>query len=274
MSPFLKWAGGKRWLVQRFPDLALNGDGNYIEPFLGSGAVFFHMTPDKSILSDSNPDLVATFQAVRDSYLGVHKVLQTHRKLHSTKYYYELRAFEPTSIVERAARLIYLNATCFNGLYRVNTKGVFNVPIGDREPPTFSKVDFQKFSQSLRGTEILESDFEPIIDLAVRGDFVFADPPYASNVRSSSFVKYNEKLFSWGDQERLANALARAHSRGVKILSTNAGHPAILKLYAGGPLRRINVRRFTGLAASNTSRKEFEEVILYSGIPASMLKSK
>lgn len=131
--PFLKWAGGKRWFVEHTADLIPTFSGRYFEPFLGSGAIFFHLSPKGAVLSDSNTDLIKTYQAIRDDWEAVLFLLELHHRKHCKDYYYSIRSSEPSDKVEAAARFIYLNRTCWNGLYRVNLKGKFNVPIGTKK---------------------------------------------------------------------------------------------------------------------------------------------
>ena len=132
MLPFLKWPGGKRWLVERYPDLLPTKYGTYIEPFLGSGAVYFHLEPRKAILSDANEELIAAYEAIRSDPDVVRRHLRKHNREHNRDYYYAQRDNAPRTATTRAAQFVYLNRTCFNGIYRVNLNGVFNVPIGTK----------------------------------------------------------------------------------------------------------------------------------------------
>ena len=218
---FLKWAGGKRWLVNseshRFP----TEYNRYIEPFLGGGAVFFFEEPNRAILSDINNELVNTYIAVRDNVDLVYKNLRIHSQKHSEEYYYQIREKRPRKLYTIAARMIYLNKACFNGIYRVNREGKFNVPFGMRDSVSFDKGDLKGSSEALQGVELLCQDFEATIDMARENDFLFCDPPYAVVNEDNRFVSYNADVFSWRDQERLADALIRAKERNVKILMTN-----------------------------------------------------
>lgn len=232
-APFLKWAGGKRWLVDRHADIFPEFSGRYIEPFLGGGSVFFHLSPKSGVLSDTNRDLIDCYQQIKLSHGSVKSLLERHRDLHSKEYYYLVRSEEPTCPVERAARFIYLNRTCWNGLYRVNLKGKFNVPIGDKDSVIFENEDFSIISNALNDLEILCQDFEKSIDLASDGDFIFVDPPYTVKHNFNGFIKYNENLFSWDDQIRLRNSLVRASERGASVLLTNADHASVHELYVG-----------------------------------------
>jgi len=233
LSPFLKWAGGKRWLVARHSSFFPSFSGKYIEPFLGSGAVFFHILPEQGILSDSNPWLIETYLAIRDDWERVLSHMVQHQRLHSRDYYYKVRGMKCRNRYTRAAQFLYLNRTCWNGLFRVNLKGEFNVPIGTKTK-VIMQDDFSSISSALLGMKIVSSDFEPIIDSAAADDFLFVDPPYTVNHNLNGFIKYNEKIFSWEDQERLRDCLLRAKNRGVAILMTNADHESIKSLYGKG----------------------------------------
>ncbi|MCK0766350.1 DNA adenine methylase [Chromohalobacter beijerinckii] len=232
IAPFLKWAGGKRWLVHKHGNLFPDFSGRYIEPFLGSGAVFFHLKPEDAVISDSNSWLIDTYVALRDDWQSVFELLKKHQHKHSKNYYYEMRAFSLEDKIERAAQFIYLNRTCWNGLFRVNLSGKFNVPIGTKSN-VLLEDGFLEISEILSNANILNVDFEKVVDLAVEGDFLFVDPPYTVKHNLNGFVKYNEKIFSWDDQERLFYSLRRAKERGVKIMLTNANHSSILSLYEG-----------------------------------------
>ena len=260
-NPFLKWAGGKRWLIENYADIFPTFSGKYIEPFLGAGAVFFHLCPDHAFLSDTNYELIETYRAIRDNWRLVLKHLKRHKHNHSDSYYYKVRSSSPRTPATMAARFIYLNRTCFNGIYRVNREGKFNVPRGTRNTVIFKTDDFELLSEILQNVEIKVCDFEEAIDRAVEGDLVFADPPYTVRHNNNAFVKYNEKLFSWNDQVRLANCLRKAANRGVKIIATNAYHPSVIELYKGVfELRPIY--RKSQISADRKYRGKFEELLI------------
>jgi DNA adenine methylase len=263
LEPFLKWAGGKRWFVIRHANLLPKSFNRYIEPFLGSGAVFFSLCPAKAILGDSNRELIDTYLAIKQNWALVLRYLKAHQYLHSRDYYYKVRSLKPKSLAGSAARFIYLNRTCWNGLYRVNQEGIFNVPIGTRESVIFADDRFDKVSALLQGAELHSCDFEDLIDMAEAGDFVFADPPYTVRHNNNSFIKYNEKLFSWFDQERLCRALKRAKRRGVQILATNACSESVKDLY-GANFRTITVSRKSLISSKLESRKKCEELVIFT----------
>ncbi len=260
---FLKWAGGKRWLVNsesyRFPTKY----NRYIEPFLGGGAVFFFIEPKKAILSDINSELIDTYIAVRDNVDLVYRNLRIHSNKHSKEYYYQIRKRRPRTLHTLAARMIYLNKTCFNGIYRVNREGKFNVPFGTHDEIYFDKDDLQKSSTVLQGAEILCQDFEITVNLAMKNDFLFCDPPYAVVDEENRFVSYNADAFSWQDQERLSSALIRAKDRGVKILMTNVDHPAVRKLYENiDGFVLDTVERQCYISGTVEGRKAYQELIV------------
>jgi len=230
--PFLKWAGGKRWFVQSYASHFPHSFNRYVEPFLGSAAVFFFLSPENGIIADRNSELIETYRAVRDDWRAVSQLLEEHNSKHCKSYYYKLRdKYSPRSSVRRAALFIYMNRTCWNGLYRVNRNGKFNVPIGTKSNVVLATDDFQAVAELLRGMTIKVADFKKTIALAGRGDFVFVDPPYVTKRHNGSFIKYNEKLFAWEDQVALRDCLALASQRGAKILATNANNKLIRRLY-------------------------------------------
>lgn len=217
LPPFLKWPGGKRWLIESHRDLLPSRImGRYIEPFLGGGAVFFHLRPQTAVLSDVNSNLIETYEAICLNQRATIENLWDHHHQHLKKpeRYYIVRANEPETIDARAARFIYLNRTCFNGIYRVNRNGKFNVPRGSKTKVMMPDDDWHGWSMALQGAELLNSDFQPVIDQAEKGDFLFVDPPYTVHHNLNGFIKYNEILFSWDDQIRLAESLELARKRG------------------------------------------------------------
>jgi DNA adenine methylase len=231
--PFLKWAGGKRWLFDAAFVKALPPHRRYIEPFLGGGAGFFAVAPEESVLSDVNSELVDLYAAVRDYPCELKQRLAELQETHGPEQYYLTRASSPTTGLERAVRSLYLNRTCWNGLYRLNKKGEFNVPIGTKTAIVLPTDDFQAASYLLRNTKLRCADFEAVIDDAGDGDLIFADPPYTVKHNLNGFVKYNERLFAWDDQIRLKHALVRAVERGARVVLTNADHMSLATLYEG-----------------------------------------
>lgn len=261
LKPFLKWAGGKRWLARDLSEHFDGFSGTYVEPFLGSGAIFFHFQPESSILSDMNSELITTYLAIRDSHELVRNELQNHANRHSETYYYEIRSEQPSRPHEIAARLIYLNRTCWNGLYRVNRKGQFNVPIGTKDTVIDPSESFSDIAKALSKASIRKNDFEETIDLAKEGDLIFADPPYTVAHNNNGFVKYNETIFSWDDQVRLAEALQRASKRGCRVISTNAAHDDLKALYQDN-FHVNEIARHTVISGQNKGRKVTAELFV------------
>lgn len=253
LVPFLKWAGGKRWLTSRYSRILPDEYGTYIEPFLGSAAVFFHLRPERAILSDKNSDLMNVYQQIKRNWRVVHRALRRHQTLHDKAYYYDERARTRRAAHERAAQFLYLNRTCWNGLYRVNTCGAFNVPIGTKSAVLMDTDDFAATAAALRSARLKVCDFEQTLGLASADDFAFVDPPYVTRHNFNGFVKYNEDIFSWKDQERLAESVKDAAARGVKLLVTNAAHESIRELYNGVGVH-LDLNRASVLAANSTNR--------------------
>lgn len=266
LIPFLKWPGGKRWFIQRYSDIFPNQFQTYFEPFLGGGSVYFYLRPTGAVLGDINADLIATYQGIKANWRRLEELLKMHSKKHSDEYYYKVRARCPRDPVERAARLIYMNRTCFNGIYRVNLKGEFNVPRGTRDSVLLDTDNFEETSKLLRGAAILNQDFEFLIDQAKESDLVFADPPYTVRHNFNGFIKYNEKLFSWQDQIRLAHALNRARKRGAMVVATNANHESVLALYGDLGFHLETASRYSAISASSEGRIQYEELVITANI--------
>jgi DNA adenine methylase len=266
MKPFLKWAGGKRWLVRRYPQLFDIDFDRYVEPFVGSGAVFFHVQPEHSVISDVNPVLMNVYSSLRSDYGRVWANLLEHARNHSDKYYYEVRAKTFRSDASRAAQFLYLNRTCWNGLYRENLRGEFNVPRGTKDTVIFSDDDFAAVSEALATAKIMTGDFEKVLNGVTENDFVFIDPPYTVKHNGNGFVKYNESIFSWNDQVRLAKAVKSKARSGASILVTNAYHPTVIDLYREFATV-VPVERASILSADKTYRGKTQEAVILVGSP-------
>jgi DNA adenine methylase len=268
--PFLKWAGSKRALLQHIVPVLPKRFGTYYEPFLGSGSLFFLLQPKDAVISDSCSELVETFRAVRDD---VEAVIRYLAEWQPDKETFDLvRAQKTPGKFKRAAQFIYLNKTCWNGLYRVNSAGEFNVPYGRPHANTkvLDKPNLRACSRSLRAesVRIVPGEFESALSDAGRGDLVFLDPPYVTAHDDNGFIDYNETLFSWADQERLAKLAQRLVQKGARVVVTNANHSDVVALYP-----KFAVRPFTRqstLAADKTKRGEVREVVLYAGSAPSM----
>lgn len=263
MEPFLKWAGGKRWLISKTDNLLPNmaNINRYFEPFLGGGSMYFHLQPTAAYLSDINSDLINAYSVIRDNWKELYTLLRKYHREHSSTFYYQIRSSKPKISITKAARFIYLNRTCWNGLYRVNLKGAFNVPIGTKTNVILDDDNFEQLSLVLNSTHIEVCDFEVKIDQTIKGDFVFIDPPYTVKHNLNGFIKYNEKMFSWEDQIRLKNAIARASKRGVYILVLNANHKSIKELYKEmGAI--ITLERASVIAGNSLARGIISELAI------------
>jgi DNA adenine methylase len=233
IEPFLKWPGGKRWLTSRHLAMFPKTYGKYIEPFLGGAAVFFALSPEDAYLSDANAELINAYNRIKKDRLKLERSLARYQKKHDSEFYYKARDKSPTDPLARAARFLYLNRTCFNGIYRVNKEGHFNVPIGTKDAVSFEDGYLEKVELALKNARIRTRDFEIAIGNANKDDFVFIDPPYTVMHNNNGFVKYNAQLFSWKDQARLATAIKAAGERGALIMMSNADHESVRALYDG-----------------------------------------
>jgi DNA adenine methylase len=264
IKPFLKWAGGKRWLIARHSYLFPIVYANYHEPFLGSGAVFFHLQPKKAYLSDTNARLIDCFEAIKQDWKSVRRYLLEFQKLHSDRFYYSMRDTKYRSKSREAAKFIYLNRTCFNGIYRENLNGVFNVPRGTKNSVVLDDDNFRETASQLRKVQFGKIDFAVAIAKAKDGDFVFVDPPYTVRHNNNGFVKYNQKIFNWDDQIRLRDHVRAAADRGVRLLVTNANHPSILDLYS--KIGRANpIERSSVISGAAEFRGTYSEIAITIG---------
>jgi DNA adenine methylase len=250
--PFLKWAGGKGQLLEAFASLyppAASVTG-YHEPFLGSGAVFFdvkrRLSPRRIALADSNGELIETYQAIRDQVDHVIRELQRHARRHGREHYYEVRDQRTQDLfpAARAARLIYLNRTCFNGLYRVNSSGQFNVPMGRYVNPTILDADnLRAVNACLQRTRLATGHFREVLDRARPDDFIYFDPPYVPVSATANFTGYTRGAFGPADQEELAAVYRALDARGCRLMLSNSDTPAARRLYTGFRIERLNARR-------------------------------
>lgn len=255
-APFLKWAGGKSQLLEQytplFPDPA--GVKRYFEPFVGSGAVFFHLRKQdfagQYSLYDVNQELIRVYLAVRDQPDALIDLLIQHRERHGHDYYYAVRNLDrdpawlaSASDVERAARMIYLNKTCFNGLWRVNSQGHFNVPMGRyKNPAVLDETRLRAASAALQDVTLDLRDFRKIAEEAGEGDFVYFDPPYVPLNETSNFTSYAADDFREQDQRDLAEVFFTLHKRGCLVMLSNSATPLVRELYEGiDPRVRVEV---------------------------------
>ncbi len=257
--PFLRWAGGKQWLVPHVLGLIPEVHGTYFEPFLGGGSLFFRLQPTKAVLGDLNPRLIDTYTAVRDQPVAVLRWLDRWRN--SRQSYSRIRSAVFPGRFQRAAQFIYLNKTCWNGLYRVNRSGQFNVPYcGDPSRSTHDKAKILAAAKALAPATILCCDFEDLLSSTSASDLVYLDPPYISRHSDNGFRRYNERLFTWDDQRRLASVAHRLSRSGCFVVVSNASAPSILPLFRG--FDRTLLSRKSLLAADASARAPATEVVL------------
>lgn len=257
---FLRWAGSKRQLIPTLSNYWTNNNIRYVEPFAGSACLFFHIQPSSALLADINSELICTLSQVRDHLSDVLSELDNLD--HGKEFYYQLRSVDPGTLepAQRAARFVYLNRYCFNGLYRTNRKGEFNVPFGGIKCGNIpSEEILQECSNSLRKAELLNADFEVTLAEAKRGDFVYIDPPY--HVKSKVvFNEYDQKIFNSDDIERLRRCLDRLTSDGVEFLLSYADAQDADLLKEGFLCRHVQVRR--NIAGFAGNRKSASEIVV------------
>ncbi len=262
--PFLKWAGGKSRLITQYLPHFPQHYRTYYEPFVGGGAIFFHLQPDHAVLSDVNPELVNVYACIRNQVNDVLEHLEDHARQHKHDYYYRIRALIPSNPAERAARLIYLNRTCFNGLYRENSKGQFNVPMGRyKKPKICDPALLHAVSQILQPVQIYQQPFEAILDVAGSAqDFVYFDPPYHPISATSDFTAYSRGAFTADDQTQLAQVFAELANRGVQVMLSNSDCPFIRDLYQNFNIYSIQAAR--AINSNPQKRGKITEVLVTS----------
>lgn len=268
--PFVKWAGGKGQLLERLERYSPASFGVYYEPFLGGGAVFFHLVNQRpkfeAVLSDTNAELINAYKVIKDDVDEIITLLENHRaeyRADPKNYFYSVRASEPESEVERAARLIFLNKTCFNGLYRVNKKGKFNVPCGwYLDPGIFDEENMRSVSAALGWSDakLLVADFLEATKDAKKGDFVYFDPPYHPLSKTSSFTGYTKEDFTEKDQERLAKKFRELDSKSCFVMVSNSFSRAILDLYKDFEIHTVHATRMINCKAEG--RGKIKELIV------------
>lgn len=262
--PFIKWPGGKQWIASKLSHLIRAELINtYFEPFMGAGAVFFKVCPEKSILSDINKDLIDCIKTVREAPNDVLRAIW--RLSNSKECYHRIRRMRPKTKVSAAARLIYLTKTCWGGIYRINQNGQFNTPFGGSGRTICRKNNFMQCAKILQKANIKCEDFESIIDLATKGDVIYADPPYTTRGQNNGFIRYNEHLFAWKDQERLAFACQRASKRGAFVIVSGLWHDSLIDLYSGWWAYKID--RISRISAKVEKRKKITEAIFINSKP-------
>jgi DNA adenine methylase len=269
-KPFLKWAGGKGQLVDQFRPLFPTAlPGRYLEPFVGSAAVFFALRPPRAVLTDVNRELIDCYRAVQSDVERVIEALRSHK--YEEDYYYRVRAIEPEGLAppERAARTIFLNKTGYNGLYRVNKKGRFNVPFGRYTNPGFCHPDaldnLRACARALREVTLDVRDFAEVVRYARAGDFVYFDPPYVPASSTADFTSYVPGGFGWEAQKRLADVFGELSRKGVLAMLSNSDTPAVRELYRDFRIDTVLASR--SINSRKDKRGKVGEVVVrnYSG---------
>ena len=271
-KPFVKWAGGKRQLL---PELEKNFPkqfGTYFEPFLGGGAVFFDLLAKRPNLkcdvSDLNSDLVLAYITIRDKLGRLIESLEIHSKNYhkdSTGYYYEVRKQEPKNQIEKVSRLLFLNKTCFNGLYRVNSKGKFNVPLGRYTNPNIvNRENLTAVSKFLQSEKIKIScrDFESILNDAKKGDFVYFDPPYQPVSDTANFTSYTHRDFTEDDLKRLDDLANQLNSKGCYVLLSNSNTKIVKKMFSSKKWKVKEIAVNRAINSNSQKRTGHKEVLI------------
>lgn len=244
-TPFVKWAGGKGQLLDQLEPLLPDRFDAYLEPFLGGGAFYLALEPARAILADCNEDLIATYRVIRDRLDDLLAELDTHR--HEEAYYYDVRAQRPDALspVGRAARFIYLNKSCYNGLYRVNRSGHFNVPFGRYRtaPRLYSEANLRRVAALLACADLALAPYQQTLDRARPGDFVYVDPPYHPLSATASFTAYTAAAFDAADQRELARWYRLLDRRGCRLMLSNSSAPLIRELYADFRIVEVQAHR-------------------------------
>ncbi len=272
-KPFVKWVGGKRQLLKQFRELGLYppegfdaSKNTYYEPFVGGGAVFFDLLPKTAVLSDMNNDLVVTYNVIKNNVEELIKSLKKHK--HEKEYFLKVRARKVSELsdVEIASRFIFLNRTCFNGMYRVNSKGEFNVPFGDNKNPLIcDEENLRKVSLALKNVSIKTEDYKNVLKKAKKGDFVYFDPPYFPVSKTASFTAYTTGSFLEKEQIELRDTFYELHKRGCFVMLSNSDTPFIKKIYSELKDKKIKiniVQAGRSINSKGTGRGKITEVLV------------
>lgn len=262
-KPFVKWAGGKRQLISVLSSNLPKNMGSYFEPFLGGGALLFHILSEKNnqscVISDLNSDLVLTYTTIRDKPEELISSLKNHSKNYqkdSKSYYYNIRESSPRNAIEKTSRLLFLNRTCFNGLYRVNSKGKFNVPLGKYTNPNIvNEENIRSVSQVLQSRKISIScrDFGSVLDEAKKGDLVYFDPPYQPISDTSNFTSYTNKSFTYKDLKRLAELCLNLDSKNCYVMLSNSNSLEVENMFKG---KQWNLQKIEANRSINSNSKK------------------
>ena len=269
---FVKWAGGKTQLISQFTKFFPTKIERYFDVFVGGGAVAFYIIqkykPKEVFISDINEELINTYEIIRDNLVDLIKSLKEHKQKHSKEYYYKIRALNPKELnkVERASRFIYLNKSCFNGLYRVNSKGGFNVPIGSsKNPAILPEADLILISKLLKNVTIKVMSFEKILSYAQKGDFCYFDPPYFPLKKGKSFTTYTSSNFLEKEHEQLAEIFRELDKKGCKVMLSNSDTEFVKSLYKGYKTKIVKASRM--INCNGNGRGKINEIVVLNYEP-------
>lgn len=258
-KPFVKWVGGKRQIIKSLLPLVPKSYNKYLEPFVGGGALFFSLQPKKAIINDINSELILSYETIKNNYIELINKLNEYSKKHSEEFYYVKRNENPKTEINIVAKFMYLNKSCYNGLYRVNSKGEFNVPFNkSKKVNIYDQKNIENISSLLNNNdiEILNKDFIEVLNMANENDFIFCDPPYDTD--TNQFTSYSKKSFGKNEQLILANKLKELNSKNVKWILTNHDTDYIKDLYKEFNIKIIKVNRSinsNGLMRKNSSNE-------------------
>ena len=268
LKPFVKWAGGKRQLLSEIQKLLPSDIDNrvYYEPFVGAGALFFNLAPHIAVINDSNSELMQCYTVIRNNAGDLITALREHEALYSTEYYYKMRALKTENLndIEKAARFIFLNKTCYNGLYRVNSKGVFNVPVGRHKTHNICEESLlRSVSDYLNTAEvsIINTDFAEAVLKADRNSYVYFDPPYHKTV-NTGFTSYQARGFDESEQIRLRDVFLSLSERGIPCLLSNADTAFIRDLYRNDAFLITSVTARRAINSDHGGRGKVSEVLI------------
>lgn len=266
-KPFLKWAGGKGQLLGDLGPMVPNFKGRYFEPFIGGGALFFHLAPRRAVISDINPELINAYRVIQSDVEALITDLGTHQN--DEDYFYQVRAldrcpgFLDMNPIRRASRLIYLNRTCYNGLHRENKKGQFNTPFGFYKNPRICDVDnLRAIAKQFQGIAIENKSFSDLLkgqDAPVKGDFLYFDPPYVP-IDQDSFTSYTRQGFDMADQERLLELCKSLDKIGVRFMLSNSSAPILRDMYQDFEIQTVYAAR--SINSKGSGRSAIPEIVV------------
>ncbi|MTB36809.1 DNA adenine methylase [Streptococcus uberis] len=274
VTPVLKWVGGKRQLISEIEPLIPKKISTYVEPFVGGGAVLFFLQPKKAIINDFNEELINVYNVIKNNPAELIEYLKTHQENNSEEYFYKIRSldregnYQELSNVQKAARILYLNKTCYNGLFRVNSSGQFNAPYGKyKNPAIVNDVTIKAVSSYFASTniKILAGDYKNALKGLRKGSFVYFDPPYMPLSTSSNFTGYTESGFDYKKQVELRDECLKLHKKGIKFLLSNSYTTEILDLYSDANIFNIKiVKAKRSINSKADKRGDISEVLIYN----------